>query len=64
MSEDIPKCLYCERDSEQVPLLALIHKGSNLWICPEHMPVLIHNPSALAGKLPGAENLTGGATPG
>jgi hypothetical protein len=28
-----------------------------LWICPQHLPLLIHNPQQLAGKLAGAENL-------
>jgi hypothetical protein len=27
-------------------------------ICPQHLPVLIHNPQMLVGKLPGAEGLT------
>jgi hypothetical protein len=52
-----PKCAYCERDSEQVPLLALHYQETEAWICPQHLPVLIHDPAQLAGKLPGVENL-------
>ena len=52
-----PPCAYCERDSDQVPLLALRYRETEAWICPQHLPVLIHDPARLAGKLPGAENL-------
>ncbi len=60
MSTQDAKCVYCERDSDEVPLLTLTYQGTNLWICPQHMPVLIHNPAQLVGKLPGAENLSSG----
>ena len=48
------KCLYCERNSNQVPLVALRFGEQALWICPQHLPILIHKPEQLAGKLPGA----------
>ncbi len=32
----------------------------NYWICPQHIPILIHDPSKLAGKLPGAEDMQAG----
>jgi hypothetical protein len=50
-------CLYCERSSEEVPLIAMRHRGRAVWICPQHLPILIHQPSRLADKLPGAANL-------
>jgi hypothetical protein len=34
-----------------------VYRDSRLWICPQHLPVLIHDPAQLIGKLPGAENL-------
>lgn len=52
-----PSCLYCERDSDQVPLLTIQYQGKELWICPQHLPILIHKPAKLASKLPGVENL-------
>ncbi|MCK4897542.1 MAG: hypothetical protein KAS38_02100 [Anaerolineales bacterium] len=52
-----PLCLYCEKDSLQVPLLAIQYQGRELWICPQHLPILIHKPAQLADKLPGVENL-------
>ncbi len=57
MDKNRPHCVFCERDSDQVPLLVLIYQDSQAWICPQHMPVLIHNPEQFVGKLPGAENL-------
>lgn len=52
------KCLYCERSADEVPLLVMWHKGQNFWICPEHLPILIHKPGMIADRLPGAANLT------
>ena len=52
-----PTCIHCDRDNTQVPLVAFIYKDAEAWICTEHIPVLIHDPSKLAGKLPEAENL-------
>ena len=51
-------CLACNRDSETTPLLALEYQGARLWICPQHLPILIHDPNRLVGLLPGAENLS------
>ena len=50
-------CLYCERTSDEVPLVQLQFKGQDLRICPQHLPILIHDPSQLIGRLPGAEDL-------
>ena len=50
-------CLLCHRDANQTPLIALEYRGMNLKICPQHLPVLIHDPAQLIGKLPGAETL-------
>jgi len=58
MSDTQATCLYCERNRQQVPLLALSYRGQQLSICPQHLPILIHDPSQLIGKLAGAENLS------
>ena len=50
-------CLACRRDDSQVPLIRMEYRGADFWICPQHLPLLIHDPASLAGKLPGAENL-------
>ena len=48
-----PQCLYCEQSSAEMPLIRLTFQGKDLWICPQHLPLLIHEPAKLAGKLPG-----------
>lgn len=57
--QDKPVCLYCKQDSDTVPLVRLHYRGEDLWICPQHFPILIHRPAMLIGILPGAENLKG-----
>jgi len=58
-NEHEPKCIVCDQTSQQVPLVVLVYRGETYWICPQHLPVLIHEPAKLAGKMPGAENLKG-----
>lgn len=52
-------CIYCERTSEEVPLIPFEYRGKQYCICPQHLPVLIHKPAELADKLPGLEKLSG-----
>lgn len=52
-------CIVCQRSSKEVPLLAIHSQGNSYWICPSDLPVLIHKPQQLSGKLPGVENLAG-----
>jgi hypothetical protein len=58
MTESKPKCLVCEQTSDEIPLLALKYRENQYWICPQHFPILIHQPEKLIGKLPGAEKIT------
>jgi hypothetical protein len=53
-----PHCVACDRTSAQVPLLQLDYRDGKFWICPQHLPMLIHDPRTLVGKLPGAEGMT------
>ena len=50
-------CVACDRGSEEIPLIALEYRGAEFWICPQHLPVLIHEPNRLVGRLPGAEKM-------
>jgi len=50
-------CVACERNSAVVPLITLEYRGSEFSICPQHLPVLIHDPGGLVGRLPGAEEM-------
>lgn len=51
------RCLACGRDTDATPLLRLEHLDACFWICPQHLPILIHDPAQLIGLLPGAEKL-------
>ena len=55
--ENANRCLACERDSDVTPLIPLEYRGERLWICPQHLPLLIHDPGRLVGRLAGAEHL-------
>ncbi len=57
MTEQHDRCLVCERTSQEIPLVELRYQAQSYWICPQHIPVLIHQPERLVGKLPGAEKL-------
>jgi hypothetical protein len=52
-----PSCLVCQATSQQLPLLTLTYNDQPYYICPSHLPVLIHHPEQLIGVLPGAELL-------
>lgn len=54
MSKKKSVCVQCERDSDTVPILKFGFQGKKFGICPEHLPLLIHQPQKLAGKIPGA----------
>ena len=51
-------CLACQRGPGEIPLVQLAYLDSTFWICPQHLPILIHDPGRLVGMLPGAENLS------
>jgi hypothetical protein len=59
MSAGEPKktCLSCDRGSDETPLIGIEFQGEPYSICPQHLPLLIHAPQKLVGKLPGAEKL-------
>lgn len=52
------KCLACQRGPEIIPLVQLAYLDSTYWICPQHLPMLIHDPGRLVGMLPGAESMS------
>ena len=57
MEEKTINCLYCDRDQNSVPLIQIKYQNEDWWICPPHLPLLIHQPQRLVGKLPGVEKL-------
>lgn len=56
MSTPDATCLACGRTSQDIPLIRLEYRGTAYHICPQHLPVLIHDPTRLTGALPGAEH--------
>jgi hypothetical protein len=59
MTNNQHTCIVCVQSSEEIPLLAIEYQNQQYWICPTHLPILIHKPDQLIGKLPGAEKLEG-----
>jgi hypothetical protein len=57
MNDSSPKCIYCGISSDQVPLVSLLYQGTDYWICPQHLPILIHHPENLKEKFPGMETI-------
>jgi hypothetical protein len=51
------RCLACGRTKDETPLIRLEYLDTGYWICPQHLPILIHDPTRLIGTLPGAERL-------
>ncbi len=50
-------CLNCDRTEVQIPLLGMQFRGETIQICPQCLPLLIHKPEKLVGKLPGMDIL-------
>ena len=50
-------CVVCQRTPAEVPLLSVEYTDRTFRICTQHFPLLVHDPSQLVGKLPGAEKL-------
>ncbi len=48
-------CLRCERSDQNVPILKIVFRGDEVAICTSCLPVLIHKPQLLMGRLEGAE---------
>lgn len=56
MSEPTSGCIICEGTSDRVPLISMEYRGGTFRICPQHLPIIIHDPSQLIGLLAGAES--------
>ena len=55
------QCLNCNRAETEIPLVNLRYARNEAWICSQCLPLLIHHPEELVGKLAGAEQF--GASP-
>ncbi len=54
------KCLYCERTSEEIPLIPFKYKEQDYHVCTNHLPMLLHKPEMFEAKLPGAGKWSSG----
>lgn len=54
------QCLVCKKDSTETPVTKFYYQQSYFYICPQHIPVLIHNPQELVGLLPDADKFEKG----
>ena len=46
-------CLNCGASENDRPLLTLKFQGKDVYLCPQCMPILIHQSQKLVEKLPG-----------
>jgi hypothetical protein len=53
----IQHCLNCNRSEHEIPLVTLSYSGKPTYICSHCLPMLIHHPEMLTGKIEGAENI-------
>ncbi len=45
-------CFNCQRSENEIPLIPLRYQGGDsLWICPQCLPTLIHQPEKLTDAL-------------
>ena len=50
-------CLNCKQSEHKTPLLHLHYNGDERWICSQCLPILIHTPQKLVGKIENAEQI-------
>jgi hypothetical protein len=50
-------CVNCGRSEAEIPVLQFHFKGQARGICSNCLPVLLHKPERLVGRLPGMENI-------
>ncbi len=57
---DHKECLVCKKSAQEVPVTKFYYQETHFYICPQHIPVLIHDPQKLVGLLPGADEMQAG----
>jgi len=56
-SAALKNCLNCNASENEIPLVTLTYTGKPAFICSRCLPLLIHQPERLVGKLEKAENI-------
>jgi len=54
------KCIVCGKTHNEIPLTNWSYRNSEFFICPQHLPTLIHKPTELASLIPGADEFPEG----
>jgi hypothetical protein len=55
--ENPGRCLCCEKTDQEAPILRVFFRENETAIYSSCLPILIHRPHGLAGKLEGAETI-------
>tara|TARA_R110001583_G_scaffold177176_2_gene332193 strand:+ start:15018 stop:15197 length:180 start_codon:yes stop_codon:yes gene_type:complete len=55
----VKECLVCKKSSIEIPVTKFYYQESEFYICPQHMPTIIHNPQELIGLIEGADTFEG-----
>jgi len=53
----LKNCLSCKRSENEIPLVTLSYSSKPAYICSHCLPLLIHHPEQLIGRLKGAKNI-------
>ncbi|MDY0082228.1 MAG: hypothetical protein RBR74_03515 [Ignavibacteriaceae bacterium] len=53
----VKNCLSCNRTENEIPLVSLNYSSKQTYICSYCLPLLIHHPEQLIGKLKGADKI-------
>ena len=54
---ELLRCLNCGTSENDIPLINLRYSGKPAYICSHCLPILIHHPEELKGKIKGAEQI-------
>lgn len=53
----LKNCLSCNRSENEIPLVTLTYSSKPAYICSHCLPMLIHHPEQLIGRLEGADKI-------
>jgi len=57
---DVKECLVCKKTSNEIPVTKFYYQEKEFYICPQHIPIIIHKPQELVGLLDGADGFEAG----
>lgn len=57
---DVKACLVCKKTSTEIPVTKFYYQESEFYICPQHIPIIIHKPQELIGLIDGADEFEAG----